>query len=111
MVLLEKVAVCAEKYLQAAQHLSREFFLANDVSSPAHEETFGEMLRRERNNLLNGILGKGRTPAGGNAAPEWCFLLRARLRRSETIATLGMRETVRQLTQACEVRQEHPRPL
>jgi signal transduction histidine kinase len=72
-------------------------------------EAFGEILRHELNNPLTGILGNaelllaevrrkndGRLPQGGQ-------------QRLETIAALAvrLRETVRRLSQECEVRQ-HP---
>ena len=70
-------------------------------------EDFGELLRHEMNNPLTGILGNaelllaevrrkndGRLPDGGQ-------------QRLETIATLAvrLRETVRRLSQECEIRQ------
>jgi signal transduction histidine kinase len=83
------------------------------IRAEAPPKDFGEVLRHELNNPLTGILGNaellladiirkndGRLPAGGQ-------------QRVETIATLAvrLRETVRQLSQEWEARQEAEKEL
>lgn len=99
-----------DRRLRRAQTFARD---AQESTQPAVSlsgEAFGEVLRHEMNNPLTGILGNaelllaevrrkndGRLPQGGQ-------------QRLETIAALAvrLRETVRRLSQECEVR--HPAP-
>jgi signal transduction histidine kinase len=98
-----------ERRLRQAQQVAsdaQEFAVARNGSNG---EAFGEVLRHEMNNPLTGILGNaelllaevrrkndGRLPQGGQ-------------QRLETIAALAvrLRETVRRLSQECEIRR-HP---
>ncbi|HEY4816463.1 MAG TPA: histidine kinase dimerization/phospho-acceptor domain-containing protein [Candidatus Acidoferrum sp.] len=89
----------AQQVVGDAQHLA-------GVKDVLNGEAFGEVLRHEMNNPLTGILGNaelllaevrrkndGRLPSGGQ-------------QRLETIAALAvrLRETVRRLSQECEIR-------
>ncbi len=99
---LEMVA----RRLRQARQVSGEAHRLVGATNDSNREAFGELLRHEMNNPLTGILGNaelllaevrrkndGRLPQGGQ-------------QRLETIAALAvrLRETVRRLSQECEVR-------
>jgi len=101
-------AACVEKHLHSARRLFHE---SSESAAPisalefVHDEGFAELLRPELNNPLTGILGNAELLAAvrrQNSAP----LSAPGVKRLETIAALavGMRETVRRLSLACESR-------
>lgn len=105
---LPKAAACVERRLQAIHRVEPAFCEAlrkTTVAVELPEETFGEMLRHELNNPLTGILGNAELLLAETRKNNGAAISATGAKRLETIAALAvrMRETVRRLSQACEL--------
>jgi signal transduction histidine kinase len=102
-------AACVENHLYSARQSLRpesETDAPASTGELARDESFGELLRHELNNPLTGILGNAELLLAEMRRQNSTPLSQPGVKRLETIAALavGMRETVRRLSQACESR-------
>lgn len=110
---LSEAAACVKKRLESARRHSEGLFCATSAEGAEirYRDTFGEILRHELNNPLTGILGNAELLLAEARRQKAVPLSENNFKRLETIAALAvrMRETVRRLSQACEVRSEQAR--
>jgi len=97
-----------------ARRISPDFpdSASSNSADACYRDTFAEILRRELDNPLTGILGNAALVLAEARWQKLTQLPEGNLRRLETIATLAvrMRETMRRLSQTCKAGSEQVRP-